>query len=250
MQQMGDYRFLLWGLAALLGVGLVLVLLLRRDPGSLSPGRRLAVLAAQRPDYLFFVGVQPATPARWGTVSRVTEDSVTVEGHGDVALAEVQAFMVAYPNGQIIDGELLDLPVPAGLDGVAPSQESDADLLHQADLKAGESYLRVRYGPSALRPRDRGHYSTTLTNVSQQRVRVLRFGGYTRSRRGWELNTISGTFFSAEEFREWYGVGRDSWIGPGESVCDPNNYGSPPVLWAYYCQAEDGTRFLSGGVLE
>ena len=32
--------------------------------------------------------------------------------------------------------------------------------------------------------------------------------------------------------------------------CDPKNYGDPPVLWAYYCRAEDGEEFVAGGVLE
>ena len=92
--------------------------------------------------------------------------------------------------------------------------------------------------------------STTLTNVSGQRLRVLRFAGYVRTPLGWILHTVTGGFFSADEFREWYGLGEGEWIEADGSARDPNNYGGPPVLWAYYCLAEDGTEFVAGGVLE
>jgi hypothetical protein len=64
------------------------------------------------------------------------------------------------------------------------------------------------------------------------------------------LSAVTGTFYSGCEFCEWYGLGDREWLGPGESACDPNNYGGPPMLWACYCQAEDGKEFVAGGVLE
>jgi hypothetical protein len=54
---------------------------------------------------------------------------------------------------------------------------------------------------------------------------------------------------TAEDFEEWYGQTGD-WIHPGQSVTDPNNFGSPPVLWAYYYETEEGKRFLTGGIIE
>lgn len=73
------------------------------------------------------------------------------------------------------------------------------------------------------------------------------FGGYRKTGRYFQLSTITGHFFSAEDFRDWYGQPGE-WIEPGRSVADPNNYGSPPCLWAYHCETEDGTKFLAGGI--
>jgi hypothetical protein len=214
------------------------------------PGQRLAVLARQRSDYRILVGVPPAEPAHWAVAAAVTEQTVRVEGHGDIPLAEVKAFIVAYPHGQVIDCELVDLPWPDGMTGLSPGQRRYPHVLQLADLREGQKYIQVRYGRSLLRPHDRHHYSTTLTNISGQRVRVLRFAGYARTREGWMLNSVSGTFYSAQEFREWYGLGQEELLDPGESACDPNNYGGIPGLWAYYCQAEDGKKFIAGDVLE
>jgi hypothetical protein len=247
---MPDAPFAFLAVAGLLAVGLlalVVVLVARRSD---SPGRRLAVRMRQRSDYLVFLGVPPANPDRWAAASGLNGDAVVVEGHGEVPLAEVRLFVVAYPGGQLVDCEMGDLPEPPGVFDWGPEPVPDIDVLKAADLEEGRKYVHVSYGPSELRPRDRGHYSTTLTNVSGQRVRVLRFAGYKRTPLGWVLHTVTGGFFSAEEFREWYGQGEREWLGPGESACDPNNYGGPPVLWAYYCQAEDGSEFIAGGVLE
>lgn len=251
-------RSLLLGVVVLLGMGLVVAIIVllawRRDRSpSVSPnslGQRLAVLVNQRPDYRILVGVPPAEPVSWAVVSQMAGDHLTVEGHGDILLAEVKAFVVAYPNGQIIDCEFAGLLPPHRMTGLQPGRNKHGDILRADDLVEGRKYIQVTYGRSVLRPQDRNHYSTKLTNISEKRVRVLRFAGYIRMPQGWRLNTVTGTFYSALEFREWYGLAQDEWVEPSQSVTDPNNYGSPPVLWAYYCQAEDGKEFIAGGVLE
>ena len=87
-------------------------------------------------------------------------------------------------------------------------------------------------------------------NVSGQPVRILRFGGYQQTRRGWELSNVSRAFYSADEFREWYGLGRKEWLLPGGKATDTNNYGGRPILWVYYCESEDGTKFIAGSVFD
>lgn len=251
-----DPRWFLLVAAVLVVLGSVVVILLLKSrrqeasPDPHSPAQRLAVLVSQRSDYRIQIGVPPEEPISWAVVSRVADGILTVEGHGDIPLTKVTAFVVAYPNGQLVDFELAGLPVPAGVTGLSRSRKRHHDLLQLADLEEGRKYIEIRYGPSRLRPNDRDHYSTTLVNVSRQRIRVLRFAGYTRTPEGWRLNTVTGSFYSAKEFREWYGLGLGEWIEPGKSANDPNNYGGPPVLWAYYCQTEDGNEFVAGGVLD
>lgn len=97
---MADIPPLVLVLAGLLGVGLlalVAVVASRcvRAASPDSPGRRLAVLMRQRPDYTAHVGVPPDTSNRWARALRLHADAVEVEGHGDILLAEVHAFAVA-----------------------------------------------------------------------------------------------------------------------------------------------------------
>lgn len=254
---MSDARSLLVGVAVLLGLGMVIALIIlasksgTRSPiSSKCPGQRLALLASQRSDYQILVGTPPREPVCWSVASRVANDAVTVVGYGDIPLSQVTAFIVTYSNGQAVDCELADLPMPVGVTGLSPGRKRHEEVLRSDDLEEGRKYVKVKYGPSQLRPKDRSHYSTTLTNISHQRIRVLRFAGYARSLESWRLNTVTGTFYSAREFLKWYGLGQDEWIQPGSSATDPNNYGSPPVLWAYYCQAEDGKEFIAGEILE
>jgi hypothetical protein len=195
------------------------------------------------------IGLPPDRPTRWAQVTRVDDRVVLAEGT-EVPLTEMRAFVVAYPSGAAVDFEDAGLAPPDWLAWPEPPAEKVNDVLRPADLLKGKKYVQVRYGPSALRPGQRSYYSTTLTNISSKRVRILRFAGYTRTSKGFELNTITGNFFSAQDFREWYGMKNSEWIEPGESFTDPNNYGSPPVLWAYYCEAEGGEQFIAGAVLD
>ena len=97
-------------------------------------------------------------------------------------------------------------------------------------------------------PGPNGHpvYRTRLTNICTARVRVLSFGGYVLVSGRWQLRTINKGFFSADQFRAWYGLGKEPWILPGQSVEDPDNYGDGRVIWAYSCGTESGLKFIAG----
>jgi hypothetical protein len=221
----------------------------QRAPAN-TPGQRLLAHSHDRNDYRMFVGVPPGNPTAWAEVSGVNESRVTLSDSQTVKLSDVTAYFVAYPGGNLLDHRGPDtLPFPEWVGGLSPAEIPQHDRLTAADLKQGQSLVRVTFGRSTAQPSSRHHYSTTLTNLSDRPVRVLKFAGYARSGRAFVMNTVTGSFFSADEFREWYGQ-TGAWIAPGQSVTDPNNYGTPPVLWAYYCELERGQEFLTGGVLE
>jgi hypothetical protein len=236
-------------------IGIIVAIAFRSRPASLQAapgtlGQRLLAHSRDRNDYRLFVGVPPATPIAWVEVVRIDDSSATLRDSQALELSEVTAYFVAYPSGALVDYQCPNkLPVPAWVKYPENSGPIDREILTAADLKEGLSLVRVQFGKSTSQPRSRHHYSTTLTNVSGRRVRVLKFGGYTKAGSSFSLNTITSRFFTAEDFKEWYGQ-KGEWIDPGQSVTDPNNYGSPPVLWAYYCEAEGGKRFLTGGVIE
>jgi hypothetical protein len=232
-------------------IGLAVVILLRaRGTARDTPGERLLAHWRDRNDYRIFVGMPVAEPTDWVEVVRVSDPSVTLADSGVVGLSAVTAYLVTYPSGTLVDYCAPSyLPLPAWVGGLRPAAVHEHDELTLADLQVGQSLVRVTFGQSTARPESPSHYSTTLTNVSNKRIRVLKFAGYSRMGKAFRLNTVSGQFYSASEFREWYAQ-RGDWIGPGESVTDSNNYGSPPVLWAYYCEAEGGQKFVTGRAIE
>ena len=244
--------FIVGGLA-LAGICVALMLRSRGTSPRATPdtlGQRLLAHSRDRRDYRLFVGVPSANPTAWVEVARIEESSVKLRDNRVLDLSEVAAYFVAYPSGTLVDYRCPnDLPVPEWVKFPEKSGVPDHDELTADDLKEGRSVVRVTFGKSRSKPGSRHHYSTTLTNLSTKRVQVLKFGGYTKVGKVFTLNTISQRFFTAEDFKEWYDQKGD-WLEPGESVTDPNNYGSPPVLWAYYCEAEGGGKFVTGGIVE
>lgn len=211
---------------------------------------RLRTLALENADYTIYIGVPADTPAMWEAVSDVTDSTLSLQDGTVIPYADVRAFAVLYSNGQLVDAEFEGLPLPPGVTGLTPSSETDDDILEADDLTVGKDYLQITFGACPAHPNSLDHYSTTLTNITDEPIRVEKFAGYSKTAIGWRLSTITNKFFSAEEFQEWYGLKNTGWIMPGESASDPNNYGSRPVLWAYYCRSESGKRFIAGESLE
>lgn len=200
--------------------------------------------------YIVYVGTPIHCPDRWERVAQLGSGELTLESGERVPLGSVRSFLVAYTNGELLDGDGLFLPLP---DEVHQIGFADAPVEHVLDLAAleyGASYASVEYGVPRRGPDGNWYYATTLRNISGEPIRIVRFGGYMKRWWRWKLSTITGAFFSANEFRAWYGMGDRRWLAPGETAQDPDNYGSPPVIWAYFCESESGVRFVVGSILK
>jgi hypothetical protein len=112
-------------------------------------------------------------------------------------------------------------------------------------LKIGNSLLEIAHC-SERKHRHKPYYSTTITNRSPEKIRIDRFGTYLRKGNVLVLHSITGGFFSAQQFQEWYDLGRNGWLEPGRSVTDPNNHSNPGVYWAYTGTTASGRQFVAG----
>lgn len=92
----------------------------------------------------------------------------------------------------------------------------------------------------------KGYYSTSLINLCQKEIRVKKFAGYSQHYGMYVLSTITGGYFTAQNFREWYGLDEDGWIKPGQIVTDQNNYSASKCYWVYFCLTESGKEFVAG----
>jgi len=205
--------------------------------------------ASRGREYRIFVGMPADDPAEWSPVERVEGDEVVLSGGARLPVREVASFIVAYPNGEVLDSAKFFQPLPEGVHFMEGPATRVRDTLDPADLESGKPHLKVAHGVP-WRQSGRWVYATRLTNVGAKRVRVLLFGAYRREWLRWQLSTVNRGFFSAGQFRAWYGLGDREWIEPGESVEDPDNYGGRPGLWAYFCETDSGERFTAGAELK
>ena len=245
-------KLIIWLIVGLLAIVLVIALarLQSESRKSSAAGHKLFDHSQDRDDYQLFVGMPASQPGIWVEVTKVDTSTVTLVDNQSVSLTEVTAFFVAYPSGNLVDHwGPASLQLPEWVNGLRASGSSDDDELVPADLEDGRSIINVTFGPSTSQPSSRNHYSTTIQNISDQDVRVVKFAGYTPSGNIYRLSTVTKQFYSQNEFREWYNQPGE-WIKPGESVTDPNNYGSPPVMWAYYCETREGKAFVTGGIID
>ncbi|HEX2948598.1 MAG TPA: hypothetical protein VHV83_03365, partial [Armatimonadota bacterium] len=165
-------------------------------------------------------------------------------------LDKIRSFIVTYANGEIVDAENTFAPWPKDVHSIQPASQPINDILNLHHLESGQRFAQVTHGQSIIKKADKYYYSTTLHNISEQRIRVLKFAGYQHiSGNQYRLDTITQDYFTAEEFRSWYGMGQEEWIQPGQMVTDKENYGGRGSLWAYFCCSETGEEFIVGEIV-
>jgi hypothetical protein len=129
------------------------------------------------------------------------------------------------------------------------SVDRNIDLIFAAieltDLKLGNTLLQVQHS-TERNNRHKPYYSTTITNRSTEKIRIDRFGTYIRKGKSIVLHSITGGYFSTQQFQEWYDVGGDGWLEPGRSVTDPNNHSNLDLYWAYTFTTASGRQFTAG----
>jgi hypothetical protein len=130
-----------------------------------------------------------------------------------------------------------------------PTIDLNLDLIFATieltELKLGQRLLQVQHSTERTN-RHKPYYSTTITNRSTEKIRIDRFGTYIRKGRSIVLHSITGGYFSNQQFQEWYDVGGDGWLEPGRSVTDPNNHSNLDLYWAYTCTTANGRQFTAG----
>jgi hypothetical protein len=116
--------------------------------------------------------------------------------------------------------------------------------LDLAELKEGKNFLEIEHR-SIPKDRQKAYYSTSITNRSTEKLRIDRFCTYTQNGDILVLHSITGGFFGAQQFQEWYDLGESRWIEPGQVVTDPNNHSNLGAHWAYFGTTISDRKFVA-----
>jgi|GEM_PF-1973128 len=200
----------------------------------------------------------------WHRAMCVSRGYVLSAGHISNRLSKIAAYVAARSCGEIIDTWGSWKLLPQGLYFTKPLVKvpdnrfhtgDDAGILYldppdmtlpdEPDFKKGKEFLSITFRPSPLRPQDPFFYSTSVTNITLRRVRILRFGYYSPCGEQVLLHTANGGFFKSAQFEEWYKA-QDGWIIPGRMMVDPRNYGGRDGWWVYFGKNDLGEEFTAG----
>lgn len=182
----------------------------------------------------------------WLLVEDRTDDALTLVTGMQLDISTLDAWVAAYPNGEVIEMGAVRRRLPPGVHFVRSSDPVEHQVLNDSMNEGNAGYVAIEFGAAGAHPEDSNNYSTVLTNTASVPWRVTRFGGYNQVGNNWRLSTITGDLFTAEQFQNWYGHTSNEWVQPGDSVVDYNNYGGSDVAWIYECELEDGTTFRAG----
>jgi hypothetical protein len=201
-----------------------------------NPNRKLVI----------YVGWPLNAPTEWTRAKSYDSDQLELENGKFVKPGDVRSHLLVYPNNEALGGTNLFSPFPAGVQFLEPKSGPKEPLtLDSVQIEYGKAVCKVIH--SRFRKDSEGKliYATTLQNISGQRIRIQEFAGFRRVGQKYVLHTVTGGYYTDEQFIAWYVSPQDGWISPGGRATDDNNYGSGDGIWAYFGQTEDGNHFIA-----
>ncbi len=192
-----------------------------------------------------YVGWPLEEPKEWKEVKTYDRERLVLVGGGSVPAVEVRSYLLVYPNREVLTGANVFYPLPAVVtlleprDGLRPPIPLDPE-----QMKYGGTLCQVSNSAFRRDPQGKAIYATTLKNLSKQRIRIEKFIAVRQVNGVYLASTVSGSYYTAEQFTAWYAVPADGWIPAGGSVADESNYGSGDGLWAYFGRTEEGRPFI------
>jgi hypothetical protein len=201
-----------------------------------DPDRKLAV----------YIGWPLKAPSEWKKAKAYDRNGLELEDGTFVKPRDVQSHLLVYPNNEAMGGTNLFYPFPANVKFLEPKSGPKEPLsLNSIQLEYGKAVCKVSHSRVREDTEGKPIYATTLRNISGQRIRIQRFAGFRRAGQKYVLHTVTGGYYTEEQFIAWYAAPRDGWIPAGGQVTDENNYGGGDGIWAYFGQTEDGNHFIA-----
>jgi hypothetical protein len=223
----------------------------------LTPAQNKLLEFFQNGNHIFVLNT---TTTKWDKVEEIDgrwlklKQNPSVRHTISLPLAQINSFYVCSSNGQLLHTEWINksawetLPaeILAQIKRAIPADTS----LTVDQLEGGKRFVEIEYGKSSRQEEgDYRFYSTVLKNVSARKIKITRFGGYMLKGGAWQLASVTGNFYTADDFRDWYEQ-KGEWLMPGDAAHNTANWGEPPVLWAYFGVTDTGESFIAGKVLE
>ena len=200
------------------------------------------------PDVMLFVGVPVDDPEHWVIADSYSDGKAVLRDGLHVDLAVARSVILAYDNGDYLDGVSRSLALPDWLHYTNPPDEIEPIPLDLSALEEGRATVDVAHTRAPARPTALEHYTTTLTNLSEEAWRIVSFRTHQFREGEWHVYQI----FDPNRFSVWYDAPDDGWLLPDQSVQDPANYGGPirGYCWVYEFENKDGARLVTGRVFE
>lgn len=154
--------------------------------------------------------------------------------------------IVTYPSGEVLCQFGNVDSIPESIHYMTGPVYTDNTPGFDRKLLAKQNEIRITHGPSSSRAEDpENHYSTTVTNKTNRRLKATKFAPFSKGFLGIKQHPDE-SYYSPTQFREWFRVpDSEGWILPGESVCDPDNYGSGSGAWVYFFEDDRGHRIIA-----
>ncbi len=201
-----------------------------------KPDRKLVV----------YVGWPLKRPTEWKKAKSYDPNRLELEDGTFVKPGDVQSHLLVYPNNEALGGTNLFYPFPAGVKFLEPKSGPKEPLtLDSVQIAYGKAVCKVTHSRFRKDSDGKPIYATTLQNLSGQRIRIQNFAGFRRVGQKYVLHTVTGGYYTDDQFIAWYAAPRDGWIPPGGQATDENNYGSGDGIWAYWGVTDDGNHFIA-----
>lgn len=169
------------------------------------------------------------------------------------ALSQIHNFYVCDASGALVyhdcqDKNLWDT-LPADIQGQIRTRFPLARRVRPEQLTAGKHYIEISFATSTKQVDGVHCYATSVRNISNQKIKIIKFAGLTFNGSDWGLASVTDNFYGAEHFKDWYKQSGE-WLLPGDDVCYDENWGDPPILWTYFGLTEHGDSFIAGECLQ
>jgi len=120
---------------------------------------------------------------------------------------QAQAGIACYPNGEILCKFGTFQHLPQGISFlIEPRPNKNPLRFDKKFVRNGEGGATARHTRSSSQTGDpRFYYATTITNLSSNRIRAVKFATFAKGFLGIKRDPSNG-YYSAEQFQNWYGV--------------------------------------------